>query len=517
MQANTQNTRTRRLVEGFRAYTRPRVLLLFPLGFTAGLPLLLVFSTLGVWLSESGFSYAAIGATALISTPWSLKFLWAPLVDAVRIPVLHRVLGHRRSWLLVTQSAVAACILLMSTCDPISGGLVRLVSAAVAMAFCSATFDIVLDAWRVEALEERDQGAGAGAYVVGYRVAMLLAGAGSLLIAGALRRDSEVGSQTARGVIESASGVLADLGVDAPAVATNVHMASEVWPLTYRILAAFTLLGFIAILLAPEPAKSSATAAPAAEGLSRLSRVPIIGRVLEAVFGPLVAFFRSERGVPVAFAIIGFVILFKISDALIAPMLDPFLISLKFTYAEIGSIRKVWGLVATLVGALGGGYLVRAIGTMPTLWIAAVVQVVSNLMFVLLAKAGADINVLIATISIENLAGGLGTGAFVAFLSGLVSLRYTATQYALLSALAGVGRNMLSAASGWMVEATDWTTFFVLTTLAGIPGILLLALLSRLDSRGGMIDERLAPDAAADSAHATAGARQGPGDSADSS
>ena len=299
---------------------------------------------------------------------------------------------------------------------------------AVLVAFLSASQDIVIDAYRVELLEERQQGAGAAMVVIGYRVAMLLAGAGALFVA---------------------------------------EFAGWFW--AYAAMAACLGLGMVTVLFAPEPRAAGAPLAPAAPGAAWLR---------EAVVEPFADFFR-RNGVGTAMLILLFIMLYKLGDALLGTMTNPFYVELGFTKPEVATIVKGYGLVATLLGGFLGGVIVNRRGIVPALWICGVIQLLSNLVFVLQAWVGHDLTMLAVTISVENLAGGMGTAAFVAYLSSLCNLSYTATQYALLSSFMAQARTTLSAGGGYLAESMDWVGFFLTTTAAAVPGLLLLLLLQR--------------------------------------
>ena len=411
-----------------RVYLEPRVLVVLLLGFASGLPLLLTLSTLTFWLAEAEIDKAAIGLFALVGLPYTWKFLWSPVIDRVPLPVLTRLLGRRRGWLVLVQLLLILAILALGASDP-RAPLGRMALFAVLVAFLSASQDIVIDAYRVELLEERQQGAGAAMVVIGYRVAMLLAGAGALVIA---------------------------------------EFAGWFW--AYAAMAGCLGLGILTVLLAPEPAVPALAAMPAAAGAGAWLRT--------AVVEPFADFFR-RNGAGTALLILLFIMLYKLGDALLGTMTNPFYVELGFTKPEVATIVKGYGLVATLVGGFLGGVIVNRRGIVPALWICGIVQLLSNLVFVLQAWVGRDLTMLAVTISVENLAGGMGTAAFVAYLSSLCNLAFTATQYALLSSFMAQARTTLSAGGGYLADAMDWVGFFLTTTAAAVPGLLLLLLLQR--------------------------------------
>jgi PAT family beta-lactamase induction signal transducer AmpG len=425
-----------------RVYREPRVVAVLFLGFASGLPLLLTLSTLTFWLAEAQVDKGAIGLFALAGLPYTWKFLWSPVIDRVPLPPFTTWLGRRRGWLLFVQILLALAILALGAGDP-REHLGWMAALAVLVAFLSASQDIVIDAYRVELLDERQQGAGAAVVVIGYRVAMLVAGAGALLVA---------------------------------------EYAGWFW--AYAAMAGCLLLGVATVLLTPEP--QAPTAKPAAEGTAW-------GWLRGAVVEPLADFFR-RNGVPTALLILLFIMLYKLGDALLGTMTNPFYVELGFSKPEVAAIVKGYGLIATLLGGLLGGLVVNQRGVIPALWICGLIQMASNLVFVLQAWVGHDLTMLAVTISAENLAGGMGTAAFVAYLSSLCNLSYTATQYALLSSFMAQARTTLAAGGGFLAESTDWVGFFLVTTLAAIPGLVMLLWLQRRLA-GGVAASPAAPAA----------------------
>lgn len=428
-------------------YADRRVLMVLFLGFSSGLPLALTGATLSVWLREEGVSRAAIGLFTLVSLPYALKFVWAPLVDRLRLPLLTRLFGRRRGWALLTQAMLAAALLGLGTADP-AADLWRTAALAVVVAFCSASQDIVIDAYRVESLEERHQGAGAAVYVLGYRFGMLASGAGALFIA-----------------------------------------ATVGWSAAYVAMAALVGVGMLTVLLAPEPAVAASE-----ESLQREAHVaawldarPHLhgwrAETLAWLYGAVVApfaQFMTRRG---WMLMLGFIAVYKLGDVLAGTMASTFYVDLGFSKEEIAGVTKVFGLWATIVGGLLGGLLVGRVGTIRALMLGGVLQMASNLGFAVLAEAGADVGVLAAVVAVENLCGGVATAAFVAYLSGLCDAAYTATQYALLSSFFKLGGDLLGANAGWLAEWLGWRDFFLFSTLGAAPGLVLLTLLLRLDRR----------------------------------
>jgi PAT family beta-lactamase induction signal transducer AmpG len=425
-----------------RIYLDRRVLVILFLGFSSGLPLLLVFSTLSVWLKLEGVSLAAIGAFSLVRTPYTFKFLWAPLIDRVPVPLLGGLLGRRRAWALVTQGALMAAIFGMATTSPTeTPGLTALF--AVLVAFCSASQDIVIDAYRVEALADDEQGAGAGAIVLGYRFGMLAAGAGALWLAAVLT-----------------------------------------WNEVYAVMGCLVIVGMATILLAREPksggdAEAKTVEAEKAAVLIAGGTVPWLARVAASLYAAVVAPFRDYMTRPGWLAALLFIMLYKLGEAYLGVMANPFYIEMGFTTVEIADVSKVFGLGATIVGGLLGGILVSRYGVMASLMICGILQIPGTLMFVIQALVGHSLPMLMVTIAAENVTAGMATSAFVAYLSSLCNQSYTATQYALLSSFMAFARDVLSASAGWTAEMMGWVSFFSFSAVLAVPALLLLAWMMR--------------------------------------
>jgi len=417
-------------------YLRPRVLIVMFFGFSSGLPLALSGSTLAVWATESGVNLRTIGLFAIIGTPYTIKFLWAPFVDALDVPILSRLFGRRRGWLVFSQLTLMASIIILAFCDPSRGPLLAII-AAILVATASATQDIVIDAFRVESLPENEQAAGMASYVAAYRVANLLSTAGALYIV--------TGFETGLGFARSSA-----------------------WAFGYIVMALFVLIGLAASILATEPEKSGAVEAEHARhaGQSKLTRVYQTARVALADF-----MLRDA-----AVVVLAFVVLFKFTDALAGAMTAPFVIQLGFTRVDYANIIKGLGFAATLIGGFAGGYVARAFPLTTSLWIGGVLQAAANFAFTWQAHVGKDIWWLSFAITIENFTSAIGTVIFVGYLSALCqNPLHTATQFALLTALSAVGRTYLSSGAGYIVELTGWAWFFAICAFAGIPGLLLLA------------------------------------------
>lgn len=406
-----------------RIYFTRRLITILLLGFAAGLPFLLMFGTLTAWLSQAGIDKTSIGLFVLTGTAFTLKFLWAPLVDRMPLPLLSRLLGQRRSWLALSQMVCIASLIGIALSDP---GVDLLVTASwtVVLAFASATQDIVIDAYRIETLEEDEQGAGAAVYQLGYRLALISAGAGALILA-------------------DASG----------------------WMVTYIVMAALMGVGLLTTLISPEPKR------PVLDTDSRAGRFKgYMTWIRESVVAPF-AEFMSRPGWAL---ILLFVVFYKYADGIWAAMANPFYLELGFTLTEIGVVSKTYGVVMTIAGGILGGVMVFRLGILKSVLFGAITMALTNLLYAALAIIGPSVPALVVVISIENLANGIGGTAFIAYLSSLCNLAYTATQYALLSSFMNVARTFLASGGGWLADQVDWATFFVLTTFAGIPGVVLL-------------------------------------------
>jgi len=409
-----------------RVYADRRVAALLCLGFSAGLPFLLIFATLSAWLREAGLTATTIGFFSWAGLTFSVKVLWAPVVDRVPVPGLSRRLGRRRAWMLLAQFAIAAGLLTLAASDP-AADLGRVALCAVAIAFFSATQDVAIDAYRIEAAAPEVQGAMAAAYVLGYRLGLLAAGAGALYLA------------------EFVS-----------------------WPAAYTVMAAAMAVGIATTLAVAEPQPDAQAPAAGADGRA--------GRVLawlRAAFVAPLAEFLGRHGVRSALLLLVFVAVYRISDLALGVMANPFYLDLGFTKAEIASVTKVYGFAMAIAGAAMGGVLVARLGVRRPLLLGAVLVAGTNLLFAWLAQAGADLALLAVTVSADNLAGGLAGAVFVAYLSALTATAYTATQYALFSSLMTLPGKFLGGFSGMVVDAQGYAAFFVLAAALGLPAILL--------------------------------------------
>ncbi|QDL99355.1 AmpG family muropeptide MFS transporter [Rhodopseudomonas palustris] len=424
--------------DAMAVYLQPRVLVVLFLGFASGLPLALSGSTLLVWMRESGVDLGTIGLFALVGTPYTLKFIWAPLVDALHVPLLTRAFGRRRGWLVFAQLLLIAAILLLALTDPAKSPLYVAIGALL-VAAASATQDIVIDAFRVESLPEDEQAAGMASYVAAYRIGMLISTAGVLFL---------VSAYESTGLTRNTA-----------------------WMWGYVTMAAMVLIGTVTALVATEP-EQSRRAEAATSGESSFKRV------FHAALGAFTEFLTRKD----ALTVLAFVVLFKFTDAFSGTMTAPFVIDLGYSRNDYAAIVKGVGLAATLIGGFAGGYLARRYSLVTSLWIGAVLQAVSNLAFAWLSTVGVNQWALAMAISVENFTGAIGTVIFVAYLSALCqNPLHTATQYALLTALAAVGRTYLSAGAGYVAQATGWPAFFIISVAVAVPSLVLLAFLQRRD------------------------------------
>jgi MFS transporter, PAT family, beta-lactamase induction signal transducer AmpG len=434
--ADTEHPRRVSFLEGLLVYLRPGVLIVMLLGFSSGLPLALSGETLRVWMSDRGVDLGTIGLLALAGMPYTLKFIWAPVVDAWQVPYLSR-LGRRRGWLAASQLALMAAILFLGTRDPISSPLM-IGLAALLVAFASATQDIVVDAFRVQSLPTDEQAAGMASYVAAYRIGMLASGAG----------------------IIGLSAWLETFGLS----------KETVWPIAYAVAAALVLVGLGATLIAREPNSAAAHDPTAGHGA--------LIRLYETARDSFAEFLTRDA----ALAILAFVVLYKLCDALAGAMTAPYVLSLGYSKLQYATIVKGVGLAALLFGGFAGGAVARALPLSTALLAGAILQSISILAFVWLGWQNLSMTALTVAIVIENFATAIGTVIFVAYLSALCSNPlHTATQYALLTALASTGRTFFASGTGYAAKALGWPAFFVACVLTALPA---LALLLWLQKRG---------------------------------
>jgi len=385
-----------------------RMLVALLMGFSSGLPLLLTGSVLQAWMTDEGVDLGTIGLFALVGLPYTLKFLWAPLTDRYTVPLL----GRRRGWLLLIQVLLMAAIAGLGSTQPAHSPFVVAIAAWL-VTFFSASQDIVIDAYRREALVDNELGLGASLYVNGYRVGMLLASGGGLILADFMP-----------------------------------------FSMVYQLMALCMLIGMLTTVFAPEPAAVSGTPA----------------NLREAVVEPFVDYFQRRH----ALLILLFILLYKVGDTMASHMSTPFYLDIGFSKTEIGAVVKLFGFWATIIGSVLGGIVMLRIGIYRALWAFGVLQAMSTAGFALLAVIGYSLPALAGVIAFENLSAGMGTAAFVAFMASLTNKKFTATQYALLSSLMGIPRVIVAAPTGYFAEWLGWLGFFSFCALIAIPGLALL-------------------------------------------
>ncbi|MGR8929786.1 MAG: AmpG family muropeptide MFS transporter [Gammaproteobacteria bacterium] len=435
----------------FSVYTRPQVLGMIFLGFSAGLPFMLVSSTLSAWLADEDVSLSVIGYFSLVGIAYSIKVFWAPVIDRAGLPFLTKVLGKRRSWMLLSQLGIAFGLWAMSHVS-VASDLQQIALLAIWVAFCSATQDVVIDAYRIEAVEVKLQGAMAAMYVFGYRLSLLVAGAGVFYIAEFMN-----------------------------------------WQLAYQAMAISMLVGIVSTLLIREPEHQANQAALALElqletSVTRLRPglwAGLLKWLLDAVISPFVEFFeRNGRNAILILALIG---LYKMSDIAMGVMANPFYLDLGFSKKEIADVTKVFGFFMTILGTSFGGVLVVRYGVMRPLFFGAVIVALTNLLFAVLAIVEPNLYLLAGVVSADNLCGGIASAVFIAYLSGLTNTAYTATQYALFSSLMTLPAKLVGSLSGEIVAGYGYDVFFVYAAFIGVPAIILVALLTRMQAKGNAL------------------------------
>ncbi len=397
----------------FRQLCSPRMLVAFLMGFACGVPLLLTGSVLQAWMTEEGVDLTVIGLYSLVGLPYTLKFLWAPVFDRFTLPLF----GRRRGWMLLTQVCLIVGLVGLGLTDPAQSPWL-VAGAAFVVTFLSASQDIVVDAYRREDLHDNELGLGSSLYVNGYRVGMLLAGSGGL--------------------------ILAD------------HFS---FAQVYLMMAASLLAGVVTTLSCREP--------ELLRGAPRTFR--------EAVVEPFVEYFRRDQ----ALVLLLFILLYKLGDQMASTLTTPFYLALGFTKTQIGTVAKLFGFWSALAGGLVGGAILLRLGIVRCLWAFGILQAVSTLGFTVLALLGDTVVGLTLVIALEQLTGGMGTAAYVAYMASLTNRRFTATQYALLSSCMGVPRVIVAAPAGWLADLFGWPLFFVGCTLIALPGLALLPLVGR--------------------------------------
>jgi PAT family beta-lactamase induction signal transducer AmpG len=388
--------------------TSKRMAIVLLLGFSSGIPLALTGSTLQAWMKSENVDLSLIGLFSLVGLPYTLKMVWAPLMDRFSF----NLLGRRRGWILLAQIGLVIAIASMAFTKPAENPMVVAMIALI-VAFFSASQDIVIDAYRADVLPESELGLGTSGYIMGYRLAMLTSGALALILSDQMS-----------------------------------------WQSVYLIMSGTLVIGILANLWAEEPE----------------TKVQTPKTLKDAIVLPLLEYFKRTG----ALEILAFIILYKLGDVIAAALTTPFIMSLGFTKTDIGTVTNGFGMIATIIGTLIGGALMVKFGVKVSLWVFGLLQAVSNLMFMFLARAGHDYSVMVSAITIENLCGGMSTAAYSAFMMTLCDKRFTATQYALLTSLMAVTRVIASAPSGFLAKAVGWEEYFLISTFLAIPGLLLL-------------------------------------------
>jgi PAT family beta-lactamase induction signal transducer AmpG len=446
-----------RLARAASVFLDKRVLIILLLGFSSGLPLALSGSTLLLWMKDVGVDLGTIGLFALVGVPYTIKFLWAPIVDAFQVPVLGKALGHRRGWLVLSQVLLMVAILLLGFQDPLKAPLMVAVAALV-VAAASATQDIVIDAFRVEYLPTDAQAAGMAYFVAAYRIGMLVSTAGAVALVAYLEYRS----------------------VD----------RSLVWGYGYAAMAALVLIGMAAALMAQEPQGEMEREAHTEAAGERTGHP--LARFFRAAYDAFADFLSKKD----ALLILLFVVLYKLTDTFAGVMTGPFVLAIGFDKASYAAIIKGVGLIASLLGGVAGGLLARAMPLSKALLVAGILQAVANFAFSWQAWIGVNHAALALTISIENFTSAVGTVVFIAYLSALcTNPAHTATQFALLTALASFGRTTIASVTGFVAAATGWMVFFALCAAAAIPGLLILWILVKRGNFEG-IDKKERAEAA---------------------
>jgi len=429
--------------DSFKVYLEPPSIRMLLLGFSAGLPLLLVLGTLSFWLREAGVDRTTIGYLSWVGLAYAFKWVWAPLVDRVAIPFLTIALGRRRSWLLLSQLAILLGLVAMSFNDP-QIALTPVVWGALAVAFGSATQDIALDAFRIESADMDRQAALAASYQTGYRLAMIWAGAGVLWLAAR--------AQT-------------------PGAVAYEHSA---WQTAYLVMAASMLLGVVTVLFSSEPQQVQL---PPAKNAAQWLQGALVAPFMDFLL-------RYRWHAALILALIG---TYRISDIVMGIMANPFYVDMGYTKDEVAAVTKVYGVIMTLAGAFAGGVLAMRLGLMRVMMLGAVLSAASNLLFALLATRGHDLTGLILVVSADNFSGGIASAAFIAYLSSLTNVNYSATQYALFSSMMLLLPKFLAGYSGRYVDAFGYSDFFVATALLGLPVLLLVWLAAKKKSAPALI------------------------------
>ena len=396
-------------------YFTKKLFVIFLMGIASGIPLYLILSTLAIWLTRSNIDISIVGLFSLTQLPWTIKFFWSPIFDYYRIPFFSKFIGNRKAWLFLIQLFLSLSILALGLSNP-NDNLLPTAIFAFVVAFFSASQDIIIDAYRIELLDDDEQGAGAAMTQAGYRIGGIISGAGALYM-------------------------------------RELITWSEVFLIVSLIILIFAI---ITLFL------------PRIKEINRKQNGFII-----TFFNPLIELIRRNN-VKEFLIIILFILTFKLCDSVAGVMANPFYVKIGFENIEIANASKLFGVLATILGVFIGGLLVKKIGILKSLLLSAFLQMISNILFFVLSKIGPDYSFLIITVLGENISGGIGSASFVAYLSILCNRNFTATQYALLSSVMGVARTFIASPSGFVVELLGWSNFFLISTLFAIPGLVIL-------------------------------------------
>jgi MFS transporter, PAT family, beta-lactamase induction signal transducer AmpG len=412
----------------FLAFCDRRILTIFLFGFSSGLPFLLTLSTLTIWLKESGVNNTTIGLFVVVTVPYTLKFLWGPVVDRVKLPLLFKLLGQRRSWALIAQMALIFMLVGLGDSNPKDHILITALWA-FGVCFCSAIQDIVVEAYRIEIIDEDQKGAASSSTYLGYRLGMMMSGAGALFLA-----------------------------------------ATFSWQVAYTLMAVLVSVGLLTTLLSPRTKTLVSSSAPYLS-LHHLTHHTHFWSWLKSTYGlPFRDLLKSYDWR----VVLAFIFFYKIGDTTLNVMNTPFLVELGFSKLEIAHVAKLFGISAMIVGGFMGGLFLNRFGILASLMLCASLQICSSLMFVIQALVGHNLSVLVVTIGFENLTCGLGAAAFIAYLSSLCRVPHTATHFALLSSFGSLARIVLSIGAGILADLLPWPLFFTFTAIACLPFLLLL-------------------------------------------
>ncbi len=500
--------------ESFATFLHPRVIAMLFLGLSAGLPILLIFSSLGLWLREAGLSRSSVTMFSWAALGYSFKFVWAPLIDRLPVPMLTRLMGRRRAWILVSQALIITAICWMALTDPAAGGssLTVMALAAVLLGFSSATQDIVIDAYRIESAAEELQAMLSATYIAGYRIGMLIAGAGAIYLAETFGSNAEIYNYDAwrQSYLWMAAamliGVAATLLIPEPEQGrSDRHEHDTAHYLRFIALFALAVGGFIAVFVFSGDAVSAARASLAdifgnkalagfivelvrlAIGIAVAGALAFAGvcggladraMVVDSYVDPVRDFFQ-RYGMGLAWLLLALIGLYRISDIVLGVISNVFYQDIGFTKSEIAATVKTFGLFMTIAGGFIGGILAARYGVMRILFAGALLTVLTNLLFILLAETGRNIPLLYLVISADNLTAGLASAAFVAFLSSLTNVSFTAVQYAIFSSLMTLFPKIIGGYSGTIVDSMGYSVFFLIAAALGVPVLLLIVIANR--------------------------------------